>query len=52
MFAGKTELLSGNEVHMVGSFIHQEYWLPAEGLSRFKANIAGKIRIVVEFFAK
>jgi hypothetical protein len=52
MFAVKSDFLSAYEVHTVGSAIHHEYWIPAEDLSRFNANIAGKIRIVAEFLAK
>jgi len=52
MFAVKTDFLSAYEAHTVGSSIHQEYWIPADELSRFNANIVGNIEVVAEFFAK
>jgi hypothetical protein len=52
MFAVNTEFLSAYEIHTVGSSVHQEYWIPAEHLPRFNANIVGKIQVVAEFFAK
>jgi len=52
MFEVKNDFLAAYTVHTVGSSIHQEYWIPAEDLCKFNANIVGKIRIVAEFFAK
>jgi len=39
-------------VQKVGSEIHQEYWIPAEKLSEFNANIVGKIEVIREFRSK
>lgn len=39
------------EVQTVGGSIHQEYWIPAEGLPEFNRNIVGKIEIIAEFHA-
>src|ERR1700744_5046968 len=38
-FAVKDSYLSKFAVQKVGSEIHQEYWIPAEELSEFNANI-------------
>jgi hypothetical protein len=36
-------------VRTVGSSIHQEYWIPADQLEEFNANIIGLIEVLVEF---
>jgi hypothetical protein len=41
-FAVKTSYLSKFAVQKVGGFIHEEYWIPAEELPEFNANIVGK----------
>jgi len=51
-FAVKNAYLSKFEVQKVGSEIHQEYWIPAEKLSEFNANIVGKIEVIREFRSK
>ena len=40
------------DVQTVGASIHQEYWIPAEGLDEFNRNIVGEIEIVAEFFGE
>jgi len=37
------------EKKVVGGRIHEEYWIPAENLDEFNANIVGKIEVVAEF---
>ncbi len=39
------------EVHQVGGRTIREYWIPAEDLDEFNANIVGVIRVVDEFRA-
>ena len=41
--------LSKYQVQTVGSRIHQEYWIPAEHLPEFNANIVGLIEIIAKF---
>ncbi|HXX15293.1 MAG TPA: hypothetical protein VEJ47_10370 [Candidatus Eremiobacteraceae bacterium] len=48
-FRVRKDYLSRFEVHTVGSSIHREYWIPAEELPNFNANIVGKIEIIAEF---
>jgi hypothetical protein len=48
-FQVRSELLSAYDVHVVGSSIHREYWIPAGELEEFNRNIVGKIEIVKEF---
>jgi hypothetical protein len=51
-FAVKNSYLSKFAVQKVGSEIHQEYWMPAEELAEFNANIVGKIEVIREFHSK
>lgn len=37
------------EVQNVGGFIHNELWIPSEGLNEFNSNIIGQIEIVKVF---
>ena len=48
-FYVRTDFLAKYEIRTVGSKVHQEYWIPAEDLSEFNANIVGKIEVVAEF---
>ena len=41
--------LDGFERKVVGSASHEEYWIPAERLEAFNANIVGKIEVIREF---
>jgi hypothetical protein len=43
------DFLSGYELHTVGGKTHQEYWIPAEDLTEFNANIVGLIEVIAEF---
>lgn len=48
-FAVRTAFLARYEVHVVGSSMHSEYWIPAEDLDSFNQSIEGKIELVREF---
>jgi hypothetical protein len=48
-FSIRTAFIQRYEVHIVGSSIHQEYWIPAEDLDEFNQNIVGKIEAIAEF---
>lgn len=37
------------EVHVVGSSVHQELWVPAEELGNFNSHIIGTIQVIHEF---
>ena len=51
-FAVKKSYLSKFALQKVGGVVHEEYWIPAEELSEFNANIVGKIEVIREFHAK
>jgi hypothetical protein len=48
-FHVRTDFLSYYDVHIVGSSIHQEYWIPAEDLEAFNRHIVGQIEVIAEF---
>ena len=48
-FNVRTEFLSKYDVHVVGSSIHREYWIPADELEEFNRNVEGVIEVVAEF---
>lgn len=48
-FEVRADYLSRYEVHVVGNNIHQEYWIPAEELTKFNENITGLIQVIAEF---
>jgi len=37
------------ERHTVGSSIHEEYWIPADDLTKFNDQIVGLIEVISEF---
>ncbi len=37
------------EIHIVGSSLHQELWVPAEELDSFNQHIVGSIQVISEF---
>lgn len=51
-FAVRTEYLSQFGVKRVGGSLHLEYWIPAEKLGEFNANIVGLIEVIAEFHGK
>lgn len=48
-FAVRSAYLSQFDVKKVGGSIHLEYWIPAEKLDEFNANIVGLIEVIAEF---
>ena len=48
-FAVKKAFLDGFERKVVGGREHEEYWIPAEQLEAFNANIVGEIEVIREF---
>lgn len=40
------------DVHVVGSRIHQELWIPAEELEEFNRHIVGKITIQAAYYGE
>jgi hypothetical protein len=48
-FRVRSEYLERHKVQTVGSPEHQEYWIPAEGLSAFNENLVGKIEVIAEY---
>ena len=48
-FAVPTDYLSRYPVQQVGGKEHRELWIPAEELSEFNAQIAGRIEVIREF---
>ena len=45
----RAEFLRRYDIHVVGSSVHQEYWIPASDLPEMNRNIEGVIEIVSEF---
>jgi len=43
------DFISKYETHIVGSSIHEEYWIPAEELEEFNKHIRGKILIIAVY---
>ena len=50
-FAVRSEYLKRYDVQTVGGSVHQEYWIPAEELAEFNANIVGEIEVIAEYRA-
>lgn len=48
-FAVRTDFLAAYDVRTVGSFAHQEYWIPAADLPAFNAALVGPIDVTAEF---
>ena len=48
-FAVKASYLRRFAVETVGGAIHTEYWIPAEELAEFNANIVGLVEVIEEF---
>ncbi|MEO8608252.1 MAG: hypothetical protein ABI690_10240 [Chloroflexota bacterium] len=48
-FRVQKAFLESYPVKTVGGATHQEYWIPAEDLDAFNANIVGLIEITAEF---
>lgn len=48
-FAVRAAFLAAYKVEQVGNRVHQEYWIPAEELDQFNANIVGEIEVIGEY---
>lgn len=48
-FDVQTEFIGRYNVHVVGNFTHQEYWIPAADLDELNRNIEGTIEVLREF---
>ena len=48
-FHVRKNYLKRYKVQTVGSSTHQEYWIPAEDLHEFNANIVGPIEVIAEY---
>jgi hypothetical protein len=48
-FRVRMGFLSNYEVRIVGASNHQEYWIPADDLGEFNANIVGRIEVIGEY---
>ncbi|MFN0054037.1 MAG: hypothetical protein ACKV0T_17800 [Planctomycetales bacterium] len=48
-FAVRKTYLDRHEIHEAGGRELREYWIPAEGLEEFNANIVGPIEQIGEF---
>jgi hypothetical protein len=51
-FEVRKAYLDGFEKQVVGGGVHEEYWIPAERLSEFNANIVGLIKVVASYTEK
>jgi len=45
-FRVKTAFLHAYDVRTAGSSVHREYWIPADDLPAFNANIVGPIEVI------
>jgi hypothetical protein len=50
-FAWKKAFLDRCPVQVAGARIHQEHWIPSEGLAEFNRHIAGQIEEIGSFTA-
>lgn len=48
-FRVRREFLESYETHTVGGQIHTEYWIPADDLKAFNANLIEPIEVVAEY---
>lgn len=48
-FAVREVFLAAYPVQQVGGRIHTEYWIPAEDLGMFNANLVGLIEVIATF---
>ena len=48
-FEVRADFLANYAVETVGNRTHQEYWIPAEDLDAFNANIVGEIAVLAEY---
>jgi hypothetical protein len=48
-FHVRTGFLDDRKIHEVGGRNHREYWIPAEELDAFNANLVGRIDVTAQF---
>ncbi len=48
-FKVRSDYLEKYDIRTVGGRIHREYWIPAEELDEFNANIVGEIEVTERF---
>jgi hypothetical protein len=48
-FRVRRAFLDRYDVQTAGGAAHQEYWIPADDLAAFNANLVGPIEVVAEF---
>ena len=48
-FAVRASFLEGYRKEVVGTQLHEEYWIPAEDLPAFNENIIGAIQVIARF---
>ena len=48
-FQVETPFLSGYETHIVGSAVHEEYWIPAADRDAFNQHIVGPIEVIAAY---
>lgn len=48
-FNMRKDYLASYNIHVVGSSMHREYWIPAENMDKFNQSIVGKIEVVHVF---
>jgi hypothetical protein len=51
-FEVQDDYLAKFERHIVGSAVHEEYWIPASQLTEFNQAILGQIEVDVAFFGE
>jgi len=51
-FAVRSDFLAKYDVHIVGSRVHAEYWIPAEELETLNDAIVGMIEVISEHRAE
>ncbi len=48
-FRVRADYLKKYDIRTVGGRIHREYWIPAQAIDEFNANIVGEIEVVEKF---
>jgi hypothetical protein len=48
-FRVRRSFMAAYEVHQVGTSYHTEWWIPAEELEAFNANIVGEIEVIAKY---
>ena len=51
-FTISDEYIARFDIQTVGSYYHQEYWIPAEDIEEFNKNIIDEIEVIHKFESK